>query len=465
MLLLQRSCRVLCTAVLVGIVSGCDFISPTESNPNAVPDATLDQLLVGVSVNNYFLEEGQSARLAAMWLQQMAGTDRQFSGFDKYTFTESDASASYASAYTGGGLIDIRTGIAQAEADGRRVYAGIFKVYEALMIGMAASIFGDVEYSEAVSPDIAEPVLDPQRSVYDAVLSLLDEAILDLRSGEGIAPSGADFVYGGDVDAWIAAANTIKARFNMHWVEVDGSSRYAEALAAAQQGIMDATGDFVADHSTSATENNLWFQFLRDRSGYISAGAFLVNELWTRNDPRLTLYYGPGSGAFADTIIGSPPGNPTGDPGSEASSLAVPGYGAGDFDFPILTCAESNFIIAEAELQGNGDAIAARAALDAALACEETRKGVDLTTAKDANDALVGSALFDEIMMQKYISLFLNREIWNDYKRTCYPAVVPFGGLEVPARLYYDDESRETNTNIPDPGEQPQRNANDPGAC
>ena len=114
--------------------------------------ASVDQLFTGIQVNSYFLTEGQIARITATWIQQMAGTDKQFIGIDAYTITEESANDEFSTVYTGGGLIDIRTAIARAEDVGRRVYAGILKVHEAYMIGMTASIFGDIPYSEAVMP-------------------------------------------------------------------------------------------------------------------------------------------------------------------------------------------------------------------------------------------------------------------------------------------------------------------------
>ena len=122
-------------------LGACDFTSPVNSNPNSVAVASVDQLFTGIQVNSYFLTEGQIARIATIWTQQMAGTDKQFVGLDDYTITEEAANDEFSTVYTGGGLIDIRTAIAQAEEAGRSVYAGILKVHEAYMIGMTASIF------------------------------------------------------------------------------------------------------------------------------------------------------------------------------------------------------------------------------------------------------------------------------------------------------------------------------------
>ncbi len=457
--------RALGAALIAGSLVACDFIQPVTSDPNAVPDAGLDQLFVGVQVNGYLLEEGQAARLASVWLQQMAGTDRQFATFDTYVIGESDVSGQYVDVYTGGGLVDIRNGIRIAEANGRRVYAGILKLYEAYFIGMAASIFGQVAYSEAVRPDVTEPKLDAQADVYAAVQAKLDEAIADLGSATGSPPGVADLGFGGDAAKWIAVARTLKARFHMHWAEVD-AGRYALALAQAQQGIAASSGDLVAKHSAAATENNLWFQFMRDREGYVSAGEFHVELLKARSDPRLQFYYSQGRGTFAGQYVGSPVGEPAGDPGTNSSRLNdVSGAGAPAYRQPFVTCAETQFIIAEALYRTGGTDAQVRAALDAGIACDAARKGLSLAGALAANDALTGQALFDELMTQKYIALFLNREIWNDYKRTCRPAITTYQGQQIPGRLFYDNAERQTNRNIPEATSQPARNANDPNPC
>ena len=91
--------------------SGCEFTSPTESNPNAVPTASVDQLFTGIQVNSFLVAEGPLSRLAAVWTQQVAGTDRQFSTLDRYVLTEEDASGEFSAIYTGGGLVDLKNAI------------------------------------------------------------------------------------------------------------------------------------------------------------------------------------------------------------------------------------------------------------------------------------------------------------------------------------------------------------------
>lgn len=445
---------------LMVALAGCNIIDPIESDPNAVPTASADQLFVGIQVNWMLQEEGQTSRLAAIWMNQMDGTDRQFAGFAKYNFGEGDGSGQFGDLYTGGGLIDLRLAQAAAADAGSTLYLGILKFYEAYMIGMGASIFGDLPYSEAVNAEISEPALDEQRAVYDAVLVLIDGAIADLTAGGGIGPGAADFAFGGDAAAWIAVAQTAKARLQMHWAEVDGAPAYNNVLTTlgTSNGIRNASGNWKTTHSTTATEQNLWHQFMfQVRSGYISAGANLVNLMNATTDPRLPVYFDLD---INDVYSGSAAGEPAGDPGINASKLALTGYGANDFEFPVVTAAETYFLIAEAEFRV-GTLANALAALDAAVAADGDEKGVTLPVPS----ATIVTVTLADIMTAKYISQFLNRDIWNDYKRTCVQPTATFDGQEIPGRLFYDSSERETNSNIPEPTLQPARNDNDPAAC
>lgn len=470
--------RALGAALLAGSLGACDFIESTETNPNAVPVASLDQLFTSAQVNTFYFNEGELSRIAAVWLQQAAGTDRQFSALDLYQLQEDEIGSSFGNVYTGGGLIDIRRATEIAEENNRPVYAGILKIHEAYLIGMLASFVGDIAYSEAVNPEISTPALDEQAEVYADVQALLTEAISNLQGGTAAIPT--DLNFRGDSQKWIAVANTLKARFFMHWVEAQraggnaaalaqtacGGDCVAQAIAAAQNGVQTSANNWRTIHSSASTESNIWFQFLSERSGYISAGAFAVDELKERNDPRLTVFYGEGSGAFAGQIVGSPPGNPAGDPGTAASALseeAPNGYGLPQASFPIVSCAETHFILAEANFY-QGNTAAAQQALQAGVACEETRLGVDIPV----TTSVTGDALLEEIVTQKYFALFLNPEILNDYKRTCLPNLIDndFIDLEdMPRRFFYAQAERQTNPNIPEPNAQPEANDNDPNAC
>jgi hypothetical protein len=468
-------------ALLAGSLSGCNWIQGITENPNAVPQATADQLLISIQLGQYLWDEGQTSRLSSMWTQQMAGVQRQFTTLSEYVLTEGEGGV-YSDTYTGGGLVDIRRAIADVEADNRQVYAGILKVYEAYRMGMLASVFGDVSYTQAVDT-FKTPVLDQQADVYAAVQAKLDEAITDLNSGNGAGPGGVDFAFRGDAAKWIAVAHTLKARFYMHWAEVDASN-YAKALTETASGVQSATGDWVAHHTSTATETNLWYQFNVARAGYIASGEYLVSALRDRSDPRLEAYFLPATGAYDGEYVGAPPGprdlqEPVGGsvtyPSDNASALNDGSYtglsgthaGAGSATYaqPFVTCAENHFIMAEAQYKTGVAEATVHSTLDDAIDCAAARMDLDLSGEVAIADTATGVNLYNEIMLQKYMASFLNIDAWNDYKRTCQPAITTWNTEAIPARLLYPLVERTTNPNIPDPSQQPARNANDPNAC
>ncbi len=440
-------------ALIAGPLAACaDFIAPPEEDPNAVGNAALDQLFVAIQVNTYMVNEGPISRVASMWTQQMWGTDRQFVALSNYTLGEEEGNNLWARIYTGGGLIDIRKALERAE--GRRAYQGILKIHEAFLIGTAASVFGDVPYSQAGDPNNPTPERDPQLQVYNQVIALLDEAITDLQTGQGAPTGGVDFNFGGDTGAWIRVANSLKARYHMHLARVE-NGRYQQAIQAAQAGINTPAGNWQGIHSATSTEHNLWAMFIQQRSGYISGGP-LVDTLRVRNDPRLQIYFTPGSEEFAGRFVGAFPG--ANDPGVNASQLNIPG--SPTYNQPIVSCAETQFIIAEAAYR-TGQTGLAQSALEAGIRCQEQKWEVTIPR----RTGLTGQALLHEIMMQKRIALFLNFEAWNDYIRTCLPPIKPNPSAvgPFPRRLLYPSSERLQNPNIPAPDVQPARNPNDPG--
>jgi len=439
--------RVAGVTVATVALGGCDFISPLESNPNAVAEAGIDQLFTSAQVVSYFLGTGGLSRISAIWTQQMAGTDRQFATFDAYTITDADFEDEFNALYTQGGLVDIRNAIAQAEAAGRAPYAGILKIHEAYIVGIIASYYGDIPYREAVA-GVDTPALDDMAQVYGDLQALLDEAIADLAAA-GAGPGAVDLNFAGAAARWTRVAYTLKARYHMHWAEVNGAASYTAARTAAQNGITSSADTWRARFGTAQTETNLWTQFLVDRSGYVSSGDFLIPLMNANADPRRPMYFEQVSGAYTPRV----------------SLLADPGYGAADYDLPLVSCAENYFIWAEAETQ-IGTAAAARTAANLALDCEEAQHGVDLSARQTVINGLSGAALRNEILDQKYIALFLNTESYNDYKRTCRPAITQrTGGM--PGRLFYASQERATNPNIPDTGTDPNDrfNDNDPTPC
>jgi hypothetical protein len=137
---------------------------------------------------------------------------------------------------------------------------------------------------------------------------------------------------------------------------------------------------------------------------------------------------------------------------------------------PVITYAETQLIGAEAAFQTGGQG-AAQPFLDAARA--NRSYGARGTTPNTFAPLASVPATLENIMEEKYVTLFLSIEAWNDYKRTCLPALAPApaslgnttpGTQPIPGRLPYGITEINANPNAPNVSPVG-RNANDPNPC
>jgi len=436
---------------LVAGLSGCsNFLDASKAvaDPNAPTAASVNQLLAGIEANVFGEQEGPVAMLICEWMQQCAGTAGRFVEVQgAYTITNNSFDVSFSSIYTAGGLLAIKDAEARADAIPDKQYKGVLEVLEAMDVLYGVDNWGSIPYREAVTS--TTPAFDPQLQIYDDLLILLNQAIADLN-GAGNGPGLNDLVYSGDKVKWTQAAHTLRARVYLHLAEVRGATQYASARTEAQAGISAPANDWKTVHSEATSERNMWLQFQLTSFGQdLVAGARLVGIMKTQSDPRLPDYFGKNStGGFGgyDVATQQVVGEPSPISGSNRN---VP-----TFSQPIITYDENQLILAETAFRA-GDVPGA------ALALNNVRSRY--------GKSVIAAPTLADIMTEKYIALFQNIEYWNDYKRTCLPALTPaLGRSVVPGRIPYGITEVQTNPNTPaDPGPTliTGRNANDPNAC
>jgi hypothetical protein len=432
---MKNSLKYLVAVVALGAATAChDYLTGGEvsNDPNRPVVAANGNLLVGIETTLWGLVGGDPARTTGILAQQFTGAGSQYqANVETYQLTEDNTNGAYTSIYSGGGLVDIRKLEAGASAAKDSVFLGAAQLYEGFLMGTAADLFGDVVYSEALQ-DIPNPKLDDQLAVYDSVQKVLSAAIVNLGAEQLPGFAEADIEYGGDQEAYIALAHTLKARFYMHTAEVRPEA-YAQALTEAEQGIMSDDGNFVGRFNSSSGQQNFYYQFEgpAGRSGYIVPNTGFIALLESRNDPRRAEYFNA--------------------KGTDLSATRK----APDFQQPYVTYDENTLIWAEAAYR-TGDEGTALTKLN------EERANHGLPA-----ESVSGQALLREILTEEYISDFqLGLEAFSLYNRTCFPNLVPTGskGGPIPARLYYDSHERQTDTSIPQPGEAPNtlRNRDNP---
>jgi Starch-binding associating with outer membrane len=495
-------------ALALGAVGCNDYlqgpgISDDPNNPNRL--GRPGPLYVGIQAAQAVQFQGQVVRNAALYVQQISGISRQQIGFDRYAIDPVTTDPYWTSVYGsnrtlngGGGLLDIRKMQQLARGLGDSLYIGIGKVYEAMVMDFAASVWGDVPYREAADSTNETPAFDPQLQVFGDLVAQLDSAITVYLPAAGPTNLGppqdnAELIYQGRDAAglrevYTQVAHSLKARILMHTAEVNAGA-YALALAEVPLGINAPSNDFNWYADATPNGNNIWWQFMATR-GDIGPGAAMIEVLKRRiaagvaDSARLVFYFTPAADTTG-TMVGFAGFRPTGATDLEVAPGVDPGNGVGggysgftfidpfvdpgDFRQPAITYAETQLIGAEAAFQGGGEA-AAQPFLDAARA--NRAYGARGSTTNVFQPLAPVPATLQNIMEEKYLAQYLNLEAWNDYKRTCLPSLAPAppinsnapGSSPIPGRVPYGIS--EINANPNTPNAQPTgRNPNDPEPC
>ncbi len=358
-----------------------------------------------------------------------------------------------------GALSDIKALSILAERDKSAHYQGIAMILRATNLALATDQWGDVPASAATLGEADfNPSFDAQEDVYTLVNTLLDDAI-ELLSGpdnSGLTIGEDDIIYGGNIDRWIKAAYSLKARYSLHLTEINQTQAVAGALANLANAFEGNQDDFQLVYNDR--NFNPW-----------NAGVVLPNNTGNRSvllsdqlvslmngtsfpfaaitvDPRL---------ALISTINGTTElvytGAVNGTGGRDvAGASATADLGASDFyssqtaPLIMVSYSEQKFIEAEALfLQNGGTATSVGSTVGAYNAyIDGIRANMDKIGVPAADrDAYLADAsvavgpdnlMLAHIMREKTIATFLSPESFVDLRRYDFDPNV-FIGLTLPA--------------------------------
>lgn len=448
------------------LVSCEEVVDGINENPNQLVASDVDPkfFLTGAILANTQVQVGHLNRISALWSGQLTGFASLYSNIYGYNISAAEANGTWFAVYVGV-LPNVRT--IQNDPTSSPLLVGISKILEASAVGTAASIFGDVPYSQAVNDEFKTPAFDGQKSVFTAAIALLDDAIGTLSTAASDKSLIQDIYFNGDAQKWLRAAQTLKARYYLQMKD------YANAYSAAQNGINAASGSmyFKPGGSASITEGdkNLFFQILSgSRGGDIGTGnSYLMqlldpangdsrNNAKTNETARFGYYYVNESGGAANTGV------------------------AAQFEpQPIVTFEENQLILAETALRTRdfNTALAAlnvhRAYLNGGGRLNATHKAsaykYEPYAAEDFSAGGIENtdgitperALMREIIEERYVSGFGTYIPFNDARRlrkSDNDVNVPFpfniaSANKHPERFPYSDDELSANSNAPaEPG-------------
>lgn len=319
------------------------------------------------------------------------------------------------------------------------VFRGIVQVHRAFVLNAFTDAWGDVPFYESSKyyGGGNNPVYDSQEELYETISLMLEQGLsfLENPGSDPLVPrSSEDLFFGGSVERWKKLARLVRLRHSLRLGNQSGD--YGLSLLLLQQGGLfeSADDDMYFPFSVFPELENPWYRF--DFSvGNTRVGKKLVDMLHATQDPRLPRYIrintqnqylgaAPGSANFDASRIA----NATGSVGTRGSRLYL------------LTYCEQKFIEAEIYYrhgwQEQADA-AYNEAVIASLSMHNARNAE--WEAEHANRTGVS---LEDIISAKYIALFLNPEVWSDWRRTGYPEITEFPPANsnddrVPRRLIY----------------------------
>jgi hypothetical protein len=429
--------------------TSCD-LQKTNVNPNASSDVSLSAVLTGAEVSLGFNTGINAGLIVNIYTQQASGANGDAAPFDNYTTSPGYFNTTWLSYYTNV-LTNLKIIQQTATTQQLPYYSGIARVLTTFSYGTLTDIFGDIPYKESLYGNgITSPVYDSQEEIYKALQWQLDTAITELSqpvsANLGAIPSTDDVIFKGVITNWIATAYTLKARYAIHGSKLNATDAAQKVLSYLYngntwRGIQNINSDAQVTFGASTTNANPFYQQNTNRPGWIGLGASFVNLLngnkvtdantkteGTNVDPRRAYFatnYPTGSSTYQGSVAGIP----------GAYSRIGSYYGTATSPIILVSYSEAKFLEAEARIILNASDAKAQTALESAVRASFTKvisnSNDPYATAQKQTDYIAAkvtltgkfSTDLETIITQKYIALFLQPEVWSDYRRTGYPAI------------------------------------------
>lgn len=216
-------------AVVVLFASSCESYLDVNENPNNPQDAPLAGLMTNVTYQTA-LNTYSVGSFTSFYVQYLASPNPASS---TDTMEPVNYSGTWFDLYNV--MTDLHVMIEKAEETGAGHYLGAAQIMMALNLGMGVDIFGNMPFSESFNFETVTPAYDDDENLYGQVMAYLDQGIQNLNGETTFSIAEDDFIFGGDVDKWVAFGNMLKARFMIH---MKGSAGYsaAEVLTAVENG-------------------------------------------------------------------------------------------------------------------------------------------------------------------------------------------------------------------------------------
>ncbi len=350
-----------------------------------------------------------------------------------------------------------------AEQEGDANYVAISMVLNAWITANLTDAFGDIPYSEALrlEDNIQRPKFDSQKDIYISLLDDLKNANAMFDPTQQLAEG--DVFYQANTSAqgitqWKKFANSLSLRLLTRILKRNGEVNVHQRI----QEIVNNPGTYpifqsIADGASMDISGVAPFlppiARPQDFTSYRAAGEFFVDILNANEDPRRANFFSQAKSIPGNTNIGfkgAPAGYAPGTVFDYQPSNMNQNLAKAPLKVLVMPYAELQFILAELAFKGiiSGSA---QSYYENGVAATLEEWGKTVPANYFANPNVAYNGTLDQIMLQKYVSLFfVDHQQWYEQRRTGLPVMPNNGGLlnngQMPQRMMYPTNTRIMNT-------------------
>lgn len=463
---------ILIAMAAVTVTSSCKKQLDINTDPN---NPSLDQLTPKLVFPTALVSAGgriggDLAILGGIWAQfyTQNTTSNQYKDIDAFDLTKSDFGSSvtespWAELYSGG-LNDLQFVIRRATEEQDWTYVLLGTTMKAYTMQVLVDLYDQIPYSEAFQGiNNMTPKFDDGYSVYRGLIAELDAALAkDFSASTNSSPGSYDLVWpgtgatleqqeadwasAGNLQRWIAFANTLKLKMYLRMVYAKPAEAEAGIRAMYTAGAQFLNEDANLDFFENAeNKSNPMYEFNNRKlntDANLKASVTFLSWLQTNGDPRVDNYILPRTGSTTQYLAIHQGDFLNPDPVfNNASKANLSPLDPVDF----ISKAESHFLQAEALERYFGGA-GAQAQYEAGVRASFARYGDNPNALLAGAYAYPAAGNFEQkleaIIVQKWASMPKSHslEAYFERNRTGYPrtsTVYSTDPTYVPGRFVY----------------------------
>lgn len=451
--------------------SGCKKHLDINRDPNNSPveNGTPSLIFPAAVMSTAGRVGGDMAILGGIWSEfwAQAALSNQYKNIEDYNLQKTEFNGAYTELFSGA-LSDYDFVIRKAaELEDWKFYL-MGTVMKAYTYQVLVDLYDKVPYTEAFQGvENLQPKFDDGPVIYAALLNEIDTALAkDYQSVELTEEQeDADIVFGGDIDKWVAFANTLKLKMYLRMTNANPAEAEAGIMDLYNEGASFLTEDAaIKNFVDEPDKGNPMYEYNIRRlntTTNLRASFTTMSFLEDNNDPRIPEFYASNIAMHQGDYNNS-----------DAGTAAVVVQDASDPVY-FISEAESYFLQAEARVRYFASADA-KALYDAGVMAAFAQYGLDGAGFVAGAYAFPSGGTDDQkieaIITQKWLSFFGSHalEAFFEKNRTGYPATSPVystdagyvpgqwvasrnnvTGGTLPRRLVYPDIERSRNVNTP----------------